>query len=469
MGKFELDRQELDRYIASVRPDFERMLGDLVEVPTISADPVHRDDVRRGAELGAEYLRDSGASADVVETPGNPVVVGEFAAGASDPVVTVYNHLDVQPAQEPEWTRDPFSFLKVGDRYQGRGCTDDKGPALTALLAAAYVKEAGIPLNIRFLWELEEEIGSPNFEHFIRSRPDELKTGSVVVSDTVWLSRDKPSLAYGLRGLQTARLVLETAEKDAHSGLTGGAARNPIGELCEVIGRCYDARTGTVHIPGFYDDVEPPSGEELEGFLSSGFAVDGFMAAHGLRGLRTMDRREVLERIWCRPTFEVHGISGGYQGPGIKTVVPPRCEVKLSMRLVPNQDPVRVLGQLREFVGAINPDVEVVGEGPLRPFLGDRHGPHYEAARRAVRFGFGREAALTREGGSIGAVVTMQEHLDAPIVFIGLSLPEHSYHGPNEYFDWGQASGGIRTLAAYFAEVASIPSAVSKVTDRAEA
>ena len=359
MADLGLTLEQLDSYVTDIRPEFERMLAELVEIPTISADSERKGDIRRGADLALQYLRTFGAAAELAETPGNPVVLGKLLTDPDNPTITVYNHLDVQPAQEPEWLRDPFSFHMEDGRYQGRGCTDDKGPALTALFAARYAVEAGIPINVHFIWELEEEIGSPNFEHFMKNKGDELGTDSVLVSDTVWLSRGIPAIPYGLRGLQGARLILETAQKDAHSGLTGGAARNPIGELCQVISQCYDPFTGRVNIPGFYDDVVPASDEEMDSFLASGFNVDSFMKAHGFNSLRTQDTRDVIDRIWCQPTFEVHGISGGYVGPGIKTVVPPRAEAKVSMRLVPRQDPMQVLRLLQDYVKGIAPDVLV--------------------------------------------------------------------------------------------------------------
>ena len=456
MGEGNAKLAGIDTFIEETRGEFEDMLGALVQVPTISADPAHGSDVRRGAEMAAQYLRAFGAQVEVAETPGNPVVLGKMAGQPGAPTVTVYNHLDVQPAQEPEWVREPFVFHIDQGTYYGRGCTDDKGPALTALFAARYAMEQGIPVNVQFMWETEEEIGSPSFGGFLASRAGDLATQAIVVSDTVWLSRDIPAMPYGLRGLQGARLSLETGERDAHSGLTGGAARNPLGELCQVISRCYDPRTGQVHIPGFSDDVVQASGQEIEGFLASGFDVGVFMKAHGLKSLRSTDPREVIQRIWCLPTFEVHGISGGYQGPGLKTVVPPRAEAKVSMRLVPDQDPEEKFRLLESFVKDINPHVDVQPDGSLRPYLGDFHGPYAEAARKAILFGFSKEPAFIREGGSIGAVVSMKERLGAPITFIGLSLPEHRYHGPNEHYDWGQASGGMKALAAFFAEVASI-------------
>ena len=447
---------QLDSHITSIRPEFERMLGGLVEIPTISADSEHKGDIQKGADLALQYLQAFGASAELVETPGNPVVLARLLTDPANSTITIYNHLDVQPAQEPEWVRQPFSFHVEDGRYEGRGCTDDKGPALTALFAARYAIEKGLPINIHFIWELEEEVGSPNFEHFVKGKGDVLNTDSVLVSDTVWLSRGTPAIPYGLRGLQGARLILETAQKDAHSGLTGGAARNPIGELCQVISRCYDPPTGRVYIPGFYDNVIPVSEEEMVSFLASGFSVDSFMEAHGLKSLRTQELSEVIERIWCQPTFEVHGISGGYVGQGIKTVVPPRAEAKISMRLVPRQDPLDVLRLLRDYVKEINPDVQVETAGSLQPYRGEFRGPYADAARRAIQFAFGVEPAFIREGGSIGAVVTMQDYLQVPIMFIGLSLPEHGYHAPNEHFDWGQASGGIKALVKYFSEVSAI-------------
>jgi len=451
------DPHSLDSYTQSVRGRFEDRLGHMVEIPTVSMDPAHKADIERGAQAAAMLLRECGAtSAEVVPTSGNPVVVGEFKTGASYPILTIYNHMDVQPAQEPEWKQEPFKFRKDDGRYFGRGATDDKGPGITALFAAKYAVENGVKLNIRFIWELEEEIGSPHFEEFIKNRLPTLGTDSVLVSDTIWLSADRPAIPYGLRGLKPARLFLRTGGKDAHSGLTGGAARNPVGELAQVISKLYDAKTGKVLIPGFYKDVARPSAAEVKSFVGSGFNLKKFMSAHELKSLRTTNPREVMLRIWATPTFEVHGIAGGYTGPGVKTVVPPWAEAKVSMRLVPKQDQKKVFGLLKAAVKKINKDVEVHEESGLAPYLGPFSGPYADAAREAVNFGFGTTPAFVREGGSIGAVVTMQKHLKAPIVFIGLSLPEHGYHAPNENYDWGQASGGMKTFVAYFTKVAGM-------------
>lgn len=441
---------DIKKYVESVRDEFEAKLREWVEIPTVSAEPEHKGDIEHGADAVVQYLRSLGATAEKVETPGNPVVVGKFIRGANYPTVTIYNHLDVQPANEPQWLRAPFVFHKDGNRYIGRGSTDDKGPALTALFGARYAMEQGTPVNIQFIWEMEEEIGSPNFEHFMKRAFRDLPTNSVVVSDTIWISRGRPAVAYGLRGLAPFRLVLETGTKDVHSGVTGGAARNPISELCQLIAECYDARSGRIRIPHFYDDVAKLSKAELGNFLASGFDVRRFKAAHELKKMRGGTAADIVSRIWTRPTFEVHGIVGGYTGPGVKTAIPYRAEAKVSMRLVPNQNANKTFKLVRDFIKERNPDVQVMPESFLRPYLGPHAGPFADAARDAMRTAFGKDPAFVREGGSIGAVVTMQKYLKAPIVFLGLSLPEHGYHAPNENFDWEQASGGMKMFGRYF-------------------
>ncbi|MCP9463881.1 MAG: M20/M25/M40 family metallo-hydrolase [Nitrospira sp.] len=451
-----VDQRRVQSFVKAIRPRYEDFLAQMVQVPSISMDPVRAGDMRRMAELAAACLREVGAEATIVETGGYPLVSGGWTLGTSYPTVTIYNHLDVQPAQEPEWKREPFAFKKENGLYHGRGATDDKGPALAALFGALCAVEQGVPVNVRFLWELEEEIGSPHFAAALNNRKAIPPPDSVVVSDTIWIAKGRPAVPYGLRGLLGARFILRTGEKDAHSGLTGGAARNPLAELMEVVQDCVDAKTGRVKIPGFYDDVVEPTEEELRDFLKSGFRVDRFKTAYGFRSIRTDDPLEVMRRIWAMPTFEVHGLNGGYQGAGIKTVVPSYGEAKISMRLVPNQVPETIFALLKNYVARLNPDVTVIQEGVLRPFRGLFQGSYVEAISRAMKKGFGKEPALVREGGSIGAVVIMQQTWHVPIVFMGLSLPEHGYHAPNEYFDWRQASGGILAFAHYCSELAAM-------------
>lgn len=448
-----LTTTELDQRIEQRRSSFETCLREGVEIPTVSMDPDRRTDIRRGAEWAADLLRTAGAEVRIVETPGNPVVHGRFAQPGAQRSLAVYNHLDVQPANEPEWRSDPFKLQVEGERYFGRGATDDKGPALAALFAAKLAHDDGVPLDIHFFWEFEEEIGSPNFDTFLQSAP---RVDSVLVSDTIWISRSRPAAPLGLRGMQTVRLVLRTGEHDAHSGLTGGPARNPIAELCDLVAAMVDGQTGDVKIPGFYDEVRPTSDEELAGFLASGFDPEEFRRVHGLRSLRYQDPADITRRIWALPTLEVHGIAGGYQGPGVKSIIPPWAEAKISMRLVPDMSPQRALSRLTAFVKAANPDVEIIPEAALEPYLAPVGGPHVDAIRRAIAAGFGAEPAFVREGGSIGAVVQIQRRLGCPIMFLGLSLPEHGYHAPNEHFDWAMAAGGMKSFVAYFQEMAAL-------------
>ena len=446
------------RYANEIRGDYEELLAQLVAIPTVSMDPSHAQDIRRGARAAVELLRSFGARAEIFESRGNPVVFGRFSSGrAAAPTVTVYNHLDVQPADGPEWRRPPFRMEVEKGRYFGRGTTDDKGPALAAAFAARFVAEADLPINVQFLWELEEEIGSPNFEPVLVKQARRIGCDSVVVSDTIWINRQRPAICTGLRGLLGATLRLDTGRHDAHSGLTGGAARNPLAELSAVIAELGDARSGRCEIPGFYANVVPPSRRELASFARSGFSLAAYKRAHGLSSLRHKKPEEVMRAIWAEPTLEVHGIAGGYQGPGIKTVVPPFAEAKISMRLVPDQLPGKVFAKLRAYVKKLNPDVVVSRESSLMPYRGVTEGPLADAAADAIHFGFGKAPAMVREGGSIGAVVTMQKVLRCPVMFLGLSLPEHGYHAPNENFDWRQASGGIATFVRYFELMSQLP------------
>jgi acetylornithine deacetylase/succinyl-diaminopimelate desuccinylase-like protein len=455
-GSPEFTLARVQKYARASREEYESALAELVEIPSVSVEPARAHDVRRAAERAAACIRSRGGGAEILETGGHPIVAGSFPGSPEWPTVTVYNHLDVQPADGPEWRTEPFRFTRRGDRYFARGTTDDKGPALAALWGAAHAVSQGARVNVRFLWELEEEIGSPHFERTIRRHARALATDSVVVSDTIWVSRRQPACPAGLRGLQGFRLRLRTADHDAHSGTTGGAARNPVAELAQLLAEMHDSRTGRVLIPGFYADVARAAPRELADLRRSGFSVAGFRKDHGFHSLRSRDRLDVMQRLWLRPTFEVHGIAGGYHGPGVKTVVPPEATAIVSCRLVPRMRPERIVRLVRAFVRTRAPDVEVTAEHALEPYEGRTTGPYADAIRGAMRFAFGKPPVFVREGGSIGAVLSMERVLAAPVFFLGLSLPEHGYHAPNENFDWRQASGGIVAFAKYFADLARL-------------
>jgi len=452
----EFTRESVAAYADSSREKFEKALREIVEIPTVSVEPEHKADMARGARYAAELLESLGGKARVYETGGHPLVYGRFDRNPSYPTVTIYNHMDVQPAEGDDWKSEPFRFTRSGDTYFGRGTTDDKGPAISALFGAKYAVDHGARVNVHFLWELEEEIGSPHFEDTIRKHAADFATDSVVVSDTVWVSRKHPACPAGLRGLQGFRFTLRTGETDQHSGTTGGAARNPQGEICELIAQCYDAKTGRVKIPGFYDDVVKPTKKELEDMKKCGFTTREFKKDHLLKSLRVDDPVEVMKRIWMMPTFEVHGIAGGYQGPGVKTIIPPSATAIVSCRLVPNMKPKKIAKLVKDFVKKKNPDVEVWSEHALPGYSAKTTGPHAEAIKASMKFAFGKEPVFVREGGSIGAVLSMEQVLKAPIYFLGLSLPEHGYHAPNENYDWQQGRGGMMAFAEYFRRVGEI-------------
>jgi acetylornithine deacetylase/succinyl-diaminopimelate desuccinylase-like protein len=449
----------LGGFVRNARTEFEEILHTLVEIPTVSMDPDRRDDVQRCAEVAADLVRGIGGRASVVRTKGYPVVLGMLRHGQGDRTVLLYHHLDVQPADPAEWHHDPYTLRRLARGWSGRGTSDDKGPLVAAFLAARYVADHGLPLNIGFLWEMEEEIGSPSFAGVVQRRARSLRADSVMVSDTTWIARGRPTVVYGLRGLLGMQISLRTHERDLHSGSTGGVARNPLSEVAQAVAGCQDPRTGRVTIPGFSDGVQPLSGAEMKGFLQSGFTVEEFRKAHGLTRIRPglRSRAGVIRALMAEPTFEVHGISGGYAGPGLKTIIPHRAGAWISMRLVPRQDPVAVARRVKTFLHGRNPDLQVTVTEQLEPFLGEFTGPFADAAREAMRYGFGREPVFWREGGSIGAVDTLRRHLQVPVTLLGLSLPSDRFHGPNEHFEWGQAAGGIRMLVRYFDALCRIP------------
>jgi acetylornithine deacetylase/succinyl-diaminopimelate desuccinylase-like protein len=449
----------LRQTIADLRGEFADKLAALVGLASVSMEPQRHKDVRACAELACAYLGTIGAQAELVETKGLPIVVGRLIQDPAFPTVTIYNHLDVQPADSEGWRTSPFELKAIGDRYYGRGATDDKGPLLAALFAVRLALAASMRLNFQFLWECEEEIGSPSFAAALaalaKGRPG-LHTDSIVVSDTIWPTAGQPAIPCGLRGLLGFQVRLRTGDKAVHSGTTGGEARNPVGELAALIAECYDARTGRVRIPHFYDEVRRPSASERLELARSGFASRKFKKAHGLTSLRFADDARLREAIMTAPTFEVHGLVGGYHGPGVKTIVPHEAEAKLSCRLVNDQRPAEIFRRIKNFVARKCPDAEVIFDAALEPYLADPKGPFLQAAMQATQETFGKRPALTREGGSIGAVVTMTKILKKEVVLLGLSLPEDGYHAINESFAWPQAAGGIALFYRYFHHLAAI-------------
>ena len=442
-------------FVAGSEPWFRSNLRTLVEHKTVSPGATSDTDIRAGAEVAATLFREAGGHAELVECSGTPSVLARFSHPSPKARVAIYNHLDVQPADASTWTQaDPFAF-EVHEHperdflYRGRGSTDDKGPGLCGLRAAQWAAQQKLPIEIFLLWETEEEIGSPNFHEIVERKRDVLGScDCVIVSDTIWPSDAQPAISTGLRGSLQAIFRLRTGNKDTHSGLTGGVARNPIKELC--------ALAVAIERAGFWKEgVVQPSTAEVESFVGAGFDPAYFRRAHDLTKLQTEIPLEMMLRLWTRPTFEVHGLVGGYTGPGVKTAVPPAAELKVSFRLVPEQKPHEVAEQLGHFVRAAAPDVEIEITGYLDPYRGTTTGPVHEAIAEALTAATGRAPVSIREGGSIGAVPILADRLGVPIHFLPLSLPDHGYHAPNEYFDWRQARVGIEAFGRVFSTLAS--------------
>jgi acetylornithine deacetylase/succinyl-diaminopimelate desuccinylase-like protein len=435
------------------RAFFEDRLKTLVELPTVSADPAHAGDMERCAEAAVAAIRHFGGEATLLRTAGKPYVHGRFG-DRRRPSVLVYNHLDVQPADEPEWKGEPFRMRIDGERFLGRGTTDDKGPALTCLLSIAHAVRRDSSLAFQLLWEFEEEVGSSHFAEMLAQHRAALgDVRAVLVSDTLWVSAEQPSMDVGLRGFLGLLFKVRTADVDAHSGVVGGGAPNAVSALVRVLAACFDASTGRILVPGVGDGIIPASEAELDLYVQSGFEVERFRKTYGFRRLLASEPRELLRRLWTEPSFEVHGIAGGYQGPGIKSIVPAAAEAKVSLRLVPGQSPDRVVEAIRTFVARLDPLVEVVALGSAPAFVTSVDAPECQAMGRAAERVLGKRLALTRGGGSIPAVAIMADVLRAPVLLMGLSLPEHGYHAPNEFFDWTQARRGVELYASWFEEL----------------
>jgi acetylornithine deacetylase/succinyl-diaminopimelate desuccinylase-like protein len=440
-------------YATESEPWFRERLKMLVEHRTISPGKVNDDAIIAGAEAATALMADEGAKAELVPTAGTPGILGTYGHDEPRVRILIYNHFDVQPADPEGWGQeDPFEFQvdkhpKREFLYRGRGSTDDKGPALCALRAASYVASNGLPLEIQLLWETEEEIGSPNFGDILEAKKDAIKPDFVIVSDTVWPNPDRPAISTGLRGGLSVSMRLRTADKEAHSGMAGGVARNPLSELCLLA-------AAMKHATFWQDDVVPPSPQEVRDYLACGFDPEYFRGAYALEKMETDVPLEMMLALWSRPTCEILGLPGGYSGPGIKTAVPPDAELKLNFRLVPNQDPRKLEHRLRSFVADHNRDVEVEILGYFDPYLAPANGRFHDAISDGMEGAFGKKPVMIREGGSIGAVPMMAQGLGVPVHFLPLSLPDHGYHAPNEYFDWRQGRGGIEAYIRLFSELA---------------
>lgn len=432
----------------------------LMAIPSISADPGHRDDVVRCCDWLVEAMKENGLSARRLETGGNPIAYGEWLHAPGKPTVLVYGHYDVQPVDPVElWTTPPFEGTVRDGKIFGRGAVDDKGQVVMHLAAIdAHLRVHGrLPVNVKVVVEGEEEIGSPSFDAAVERYRTEFSADVAVISDTAVFAEDVPSLTTSLRGLVHWEITVQGPAQDAHSGYYGGILRNPIEALATILASLKDA-AGHVTIPGFYDGVPDLSPERIAELEMLAYDAPREAAALGVPQLFCERDRMPLECMWFRPTLECNGIWGGYSGPGSKTIVPSFAKAKLSARLVGDQDPQHVRRIVSEYIERSTPAgvrVSVVDDGAVRPIIVSRDHPAVAAAARAMQAGFGLPPVFIGTGGSIGPVATFDRVLRLPQVLIGFGLPDDNIHAPNEKFTLRQFFGGIKTIAAFYDELAT--------------
>jgi acetylornithine deacetylase/succinyl-diaminopimelate desuccinylase-like protein len=458
----------MDKTVDFINVNRDRYVDELKEylaIPSISALPQHKDDVRRGAEWTANEMRRIGLeNVRLEETPGHPIVYGEWLGAEGAPTILFYGHYDVQPVDPVNlWTSPPFeATIRDGEIY-ARGSADDKGQVFMHFKAVeAHIKQHGrLPVNMKFLIEGEEEVGSANLDNFISAHKDLLKADVVVISDSPMFDRGIPSICYGLRGLAYFQIDVRGTKSDLHSGSFGGAVANPGMVLAQMLAQMKD-RSGRIKVPGFYDDVVELRPEERSEFSRLPFNERKYRQDLGAPKLFGETGYTTLERVWARPTFEVNGLLAGFTGEGAKTVIPAVAMAKVSMRLVPNQDPGKIAKLFEGYLEKVAPssvEVKLTRMHGGKPWMTAFDNPFVQAAGRAIEKGFGQRPVFNREGGSIPVVATFQEELGLPCVLFGVGLPDENAHAPDEKLDLGNFHNGIIASAFLYQEIGELPRA----------
>ena len=460
----------LEPVLAHVEANLEASIErwkNLLRIPSIGTDPAHRADTRRAAEWLVGQLAALGFDATARDTPGQPIVVAHHPGPgrAGGPRVLYYGHYDVQPPDPLElWDSPPFEPTMVeaahGPRMVARGAVDDKGQLMTWLeaLRAWHAVHGTLPVAASVFIEGEEESGSPSLEPFLESHRDELRADVCVVSDTNMWNIETPALATLLRGLLYTEVTLSGPAHDLHSGLYGGAVPNPLNVLSRILGQLHDAE-GRVQVPGFYDDVEELNEDERRRLAELPFDEAAFLGSAGLTVPTGEAGRSTLERIWTRPTCDINGMWGGYTGPGSKTVIPARASAKVSFRLVPQQNPGKIVAGLREFLAQRTPAdcrFELTIHATAAPLCIPVDSPYVRAARRALEQVFPKAPVLIGMGGSIPAVEAIKRLLGMDALLLGFGLADDRVHSPNEKFELRCFTNGIRTHARLLAELARL-------------
>jgi acetylornithine deacetylase/succinyl-diaminopimelate desuccinylase-like protein len=458
-----LTENPVDNVIDFINVNRDRYLDELkafLAIPSISALPQHADDVKRCANWCADEMRRIGMqNVKLVDTPGNPVVYGDWLSAPDAPTILFYGHYDVQPVDPLElWESPPFeATIRDGEIY-ARGSADDKGQVFMHFKAIeAHLKQNGkLPVNMKIILEGEEEVGSVNLDNFIRDHKSELGADVVVISDSPMFARGVPSICYGLRGLVYFQIDLRGSNTDLHSGSFGGAVANPAFVLSQILAQMKD-RSGRIKITGFYDDVVALQDEERKAWATLPFNEKAYRKDFGIPKVFGETGYTTLERTWARPTFEVNGLLSGFTGEGAKTVLPAVAMAKVSMRLVPNQTPDKIAALFEAHLRDITPktmELKITRMHGGKPWMTSYDNPFVQAAGRAIERGFGRKPVFTREGGSIPVVSTFQEELGLPSVLFGVGLPDENAHAPNEKLDVANFHGGIISSALLYEEIA---------------
>ncbi|GMU56247.1 MAG: hypothetical protein AMXMBFR33_53930 [Candidatus Xenobia bacterium] len=457
----------VQEYLEEKRSSFEADLFELLSIPSVSTDSTRAPEVRRCAQEVARQLREAGLTkVEVMDTAGHPVVYGERLNAPGKPTVLVYGHYDVQPEDPVElWTSPPFKPTVREGKVYARGATDDKGQFLVHVKAvqAMLATRGELPVNVKFVIEGEEEIGSRNLAPFLRQHKDLLKADMVVISDSAMFAPGIPSILYGLRGLAYFQIDLTGADSDLHSGVFGGAVPNPGFELCRLVAQLKDAN-GRIQIPGFYDKVRELEPEERAEYAALPFDDEQFRAGLNVPALDGEEGYTVLERRWARPTLEVNGMLCGFTGEGAKTVLPNKAMVKISCRLVPDQEPEEIAALVKAHIESLVPptiraNVRALHGG--KGWIAPRNHPALKAAARAIEREFGRPPVFVREGGSIPIVVDFEQILRVPGILVGFGLNDENLHAPDEHMDLGNFHRGIRTSMFLLEELAGVPAGAS--------
>lgn len=434
-----------------------------LRIPSISALPEHAADCRHAAQWLADALTQAGVEhAEVAETGGRPVVYADWLHAPGAPTVLVYGHYDVQPVDPLElWTSPPFEPVIVGDRLLARGAADDKGHvhAHVMAVAALLATRGALPINVKYLFEGEEESGSENLDRWLAANRERLVADVVIISDTGFFEGNQPAITVGLRGLMYAQIDVVGTAVDLHSGTYGGTVQNPANALAQIVA-ALKGPDGRIRIPGFYDDVVALTETERAALEALPFDEDAYRRRLGVPALVGEVGYSVLERRGARPTLDVNGIWGGFTGEGSKTIIPAHAHAKVSCRLVAAQDPDRIFEAFRAYVGEIAPPgvmttMRQLGGG--RPSLTPHDHPATKAAARALEATFGRAPVYIREGGSIPVCASFESILGVPVVLLGFSQPDDHAHAPNEWIDLNNYETGIRTFARMFDELVDLP------------